>query len=84
MVIVAIEQLSVEPLSMSSTVIEISLPNSSNCNVNGATVNGVGGVMSSTVILNEQEPIFPDESDISKVFVVVPAGNSLPLVNPSV
>ena len=56
-VIVAIEQLSVEPLSMDSAVV-VAVPNSSNCTVmSWATI--IGAILSSTMTLSDIEVVHP-------------------------
>ena len=56
-VIVAIEQLSVEPLSMDSVVV-VAVPNSSNCTVmSWATI--IGAILSSTMTLSDIEVVHP-------------------------
>ena len=72
MLIEAISQLSVLPFSMSSAVIEISLPNSSNCNVYDATAIAVGATSSSIVTLEVPVETFPFTSVTVKVTVLSP------------
>jgi len=68
----AMPQLSFEPLSMSTTVIEISLPNSSNCTVNGAAAMGIGTILSSTVTITVAELLLPFTSVTVRVTVLAP------------
>ena len=72
MLIEAISQLSVLPFSMSSAVIEISLPNSSNCNVYDATAIAVGATSSSIVTIEVPVETFPFTSVTVKVTVLSP------------
>ena len=44
----------------------------------------IGGVASLTVMVKEQDAVFPFASDATKVLVVVPTGKKSPCFNPAV